>query len=85
MDSRRRREVNHAFANAGKAIAACERMLLPERSRFDRCVAELAGGDAAAAGAADRVGSSPASDTPSTAKRERVLRERVRVGDRESP
>ena len=39
-------EVDRAFANIGKAIAAYERLLLPGESRFDRYVAQLLdGGD----------------------------------------
>lgn len=39
-------ELDRAFANLGKALAAYERLLLPGESRFDRYVAHLeAGGD----------------------------------------
>jgi cytochrome c peroxidase len=39
-------DVDHAFANIGKAIAAYERLLLPGESRFDRYVEHvLDGGD----------------------------------------
>lgn len=39
-------DVDRAFANIGKALAAYERLLLPAESRFDRYVAHLeAGGD----------------------------------------
>ena len=42
----RQKEIDHAFANIGKAIAAYERLLLPGESRFDRYVAHLeSGGD----------------------------------------
>ncbi len=41
----RREEINIAFANIGKAIAAFERTILPEETRFDRYVAALAAGE----------------------------------------
>jgi cytochrome c peroxidase len=41
MTEEDRRAVNRAFANAGKAIAAFERTLLPAASRFDDYVASL--------------------------------------------
>jgi cytochrome c peroxidase len=41
----RRRAVNRAFANVGKAIAAFERRLRPGRARFDRYVAAAVAGD----------------------------------------
>lgn len=37
-------EVDRAFANIGKAIAAYERLLLPGESRFDRYVGHIIGG-----------------------------------------
>jgi cytochrome c peroxidase len=37
---------NRAFANVGKAIAACERTLLPTASRFDDYVSAVAAADA---------------------------------------
>lgn len=41
-----RNDIDRAFANIGKAIAAYERLLLPGESRFDRYAAHLrAGGD----------------------------------------
>lgn len=49
MSPEARREVNVAFANAGKAIAAYERRLGPGRSRFDAFVARETAGDAAGA------------------------------------
>ena len=52
LPARRRDEVNRVFANIGKAIAAFERRLEPEATRFDRYVASLAGGRAAAPGEA---------------------------------
>jgi len=44
-----RHQVNRAFANAGKAIAAYERRLAPGRSRFDVYVERLVAGDPDAA------------------------------------
>jgi cytochrome c peroxidase len=41
--------VDRVFANAGKAIAAFERTIMPGRARFDRYADALAGGDDAAA------------------------------------
>lgn len=43
-----RKLVNQAFANLGKAIAAFERLLLPEPARFDRYAAAVLGEDDAA-------------------------------------
>jgi cytochrome c peroxidase len=37
-------EIDRAFANVGKAIAAYERLLLPGESRFDRYVEHVVGG-----------------------------------------
>jgi len=37
-------DIDRAFANVGKAIAAYERLLLPGESRFDRYVAHIRGG-----------------------------------------
>lgn len=51
MSQEDREAVNHAFANAGKAIAAYERLLVPGRSRFDDYVARLSAGDSAGAAA----------------------------------
>ncbi len=42
-------EINRAFANLGKAIAAFERSLMPTQSRFDEFVAAVSGDEAAAA------------------------------------
>jgi len=42
-------EINRAFSNVGKAIAAYERLLRPGPSRFDRYVERLLSGDAAGA------------------------------------
>jgi cytochrome c peroxidase len=44
-----RQQVNLAFANAGKAIAAYERRLAPGRSRFDAYVERVVAGDLDAA------------------------------------
>lgn len=45
-DLNRQQDVDRAFANVGKAIAAYERLLMPGHSRFDDYVAHLeAGGD----------------------------------------
>lgn len=41
----RREAINVVFANIGKAIAAFERTILPEPTRFDRHVAALAAGE----------------------------------------
>jgi len=45
MSEQDQREINRAFANIGKAIAAFERTLLPTASRFDEYVAALVSGD----------------------------------------
>lgn len=42
MTEEDRQAVNRAFSNVGKAIAAFERTLMPEASRFDEYVASLA-------------------------------------------
>ena len=52
LSEARRDEINRVFANIGKAIAAFERRIGPEVTRFDRYVEALAQGDAAEAGAA---------------------------------
>jgi cytochrome c peroxidase len=46
----RQDEINRVFANIGKAIAAFERRIGPEATRFDRYVESLARGDAPKAG-----------------------------------
>lgn len=43
-DLTRQPEIDRAFANVGKAIAAYERLLMPGRSRFDEYVAHLEAG-----------------------------------------
>ena len=45
LDEKKRDEVNRAFANLGKAIAAYERKLQPGPSRFDRYVDAIAAHD----------------------------------------
>lgn len=45
LDPTERRAIDTAFANAGKALAAYERSLVPGPSRFDRFVAALLAGD----------------------------------------
>ena len=49
LPERDRDDVNRAFANVGKAIAAYERLLAPAPSRFDAYVGHLLDGDLAAA------------------------------------
>ncbi|MBO6716451.1 MAG: methylamine utilization protein [Rhizobiaceae bacterium] len=48
----RQEEIDTVFANIGKAIAAFERTILPEETRFDRYVAALASGKQPEGGAA---------------------------------
>ena len=45
MSQQDRQSVNQVFANIGKAIAAFERTLLPERSRFDDYIRAVIDGD----------------------------------------
>ncbi len=45
IDPQRRHDVNRVFANLGKAIAAFERTLTPDESRFDRYVRAVLAGD----------------------------------------
>lgn len=45
MSAAEQSQINTAFANVGKAIAAFERTLLPAPSRFDNYVAAVASGD----------------------------------------
>lgn len=45
LGDRQRNEVNRIFANVGKAIAAFERTIMPEPTRFDRYAEALASGD----------------------------------------
>jgi cytochrome c peroxidase len=47
LDEAVRDRLNRVFANAGKAIAAFERTITPERSRFDDFADALAAGEAA--------------------------------------
>lgn len=50
MDVRQREDVSRVFSNMGKAIAAYEKSLRHERSRLDRYVDAVVGGDPAAQG-----------------------------------
>jgi len=43
LEGQARSDVNHAFANVGRAIAAYERLLVPGPGRFDRYVEQLEG------------------------------------------
>ena len=52
LSEARRDEINRVFANIGKAIAAFERRIGPEVTRFDRYVEALAQGNAPEVGAA---------------------------------
>lgn len=46
LDPAQRREINRAFANLGKAIAAYERRIRPGRTPFDRYAAAVTAGEA---------------------------------------
>lgn len=45
LDETEAEAVNRVFANVGKAIAACERTITPQPSRFDDYVDRLAAGE----------------------------------------